>query len=961
MGKNVISVIFLLFLSVLSYARTAFDVAPLFKDNMVLQQKSKVPLWGRAHPGDSICVLTSWDGREYCCRADSDSLWCVDLQTGLPGGPYEIRISGRETMEISNVMIGDVWLCSGQSNMEWSPYSNSKNGIPDIAKELEAANRYPSLRFCHIKRNVAEVPVDTCTAKWMVSDSVSARWFSAVGNFFGRSLCDKLGIPIGLIGSYWGGTGAEVWTPAESVEADSLMLAASTLQIQDPRWFWPIKPGATYNAMIHPLRRFPIAGAIWYQGESNCKSWWTYSTLLRTMVEDWRSAWGSCFPFYIVQISPFYDKEGKEGANVRLRDRQRLAAESIPESGIVTISDVGDLEDIHPRNKRPVGERLANLAMYDYYGKETYRDSLCPLYDRYEMTDEGLCLYFKFAGKGLRPVSGKSSVQFELAGKDGIYYPAEAEIAGNRAVLTCPYVEDPASVRYAWGSKCIPDLVNSAGLPVSAFLADIQQDTVRVSFSDRPVSGFFTGNGVQWSAWPHADAPDAEWGDLITDEKWEMVYERLDFMKPRIVRVMDLAYWRYYKGLDDCGNPILDFDNAETESLCRLLDWCQSENVPVILGEWGTPDTFYGGKGIVSADDQRWIGMICEFMDFLIVRKGYDCIKYYNLVNEPNGNWSSVDGDWAQWRRGYSLLYDAMKSKGLDKYVALAGPDVVASYNHGGSPVTGHDWVRFTADSLDTVTGIYDIHSYPDQYSVRSGDFFDEYKSVMALTSAAPKPFIIGELGMKYKDGLGQEQVRRAEKDPFAGRNDSQMFVYEHFYGVDVCDAAVQAMCAGYSGSIVWDLCDAMHTVDDSGDRTSLKRWGMWNTLGTEFGTPEDENLRPWFHAWSLMCRFFCPDMKIYSPSPEVSAEGVRTVAGIGKTGRSVAVVNNSDTPKRVSLYIPFLKKRKMDFYLYSEHGMAVDDDGFIRPAHSGAETDSEGFIVVDVPACSLAMLTDIN
>lgn len=442
--------------------------APLFCNDMVLQQQQTVPLWGEATPADRITVTTSWDGRTYTAVADASSYWCVDVRTPSAGGPYRITISGRYDIVLENVMVGEVWLCAGQSNMEWSPYSNNKAGIPDLERELTAAGDYPALRFFAVKRDTASMPRAECAGRWRVSEPQSAMWFSAVGQFFGRELQQTLGVPVGLIGSYWGGTGAEVWTPGDVVAADSLLAEAATHQTNDPRWFWPIVPGAAYNAMIHPLVRFPIAGVIWYQGESNAKTYATYARLLEAMTGTWRQAWGCDFPFYIVQISPFYDKEGRQGCNVLLREQQQIAARTIAHSGLVTISDVGDAQDIHPRNKRPVGERLASLALADHYGRAEFDDRRCPLYAGWQARGREAVVCFSHA-HGLKTTTGEAPKYFELAGADGVYHPAQAAVRGEQVVVRSDKVRKPVSVRYAWSSLCFPDLTNASGLPVGAF------------------------------------------------------------------------------------------------------------------------------------------------------------------------------------------------------------------------------------------------------------------------------------------------------------------------------------------------------------------------------------------------------------------------------------------------------------------------------------------------------------
>ncbi len=251
----------------------------------------------------------------------------------------------------------------------------------------------------------------------------------------------------------------------------------------------------------------------------------------------------------------------------------------------------------------------------------------------------------------------------------------------------------------------------------------------------------FLGHGVQWSAYPHADAPSAEWGALMTDEKWEILYERLDYINPRIVRVMDVATWRYYEGLDEQGQPQINFDTPEIKSLYKLLDYCQKRAIPVLFGEWGAPGLWNLDDAIPEierADDPRWIQMIVSYLDHLINVKGYTCIQYYNLVNEPNGYWASTDGDWEQWKKGYQMLFDALQASNLADKVQMAGPDAVTQWDHPTNPKKAHDWVYNTITHLDKQTGLYDFHIYANQDMIRTGDFTAYLKPFMQKIKPTP-------------------------------------------------------------------------------------------------------------------------------------------------------------------------------------------------------------------------------
>ena len=271
-------------------------------------------------------------------------------------------------------------------------------------------------------------------------------------------------------------------------------------------------------------------------------------------------------------------------------------------------------------------------------------------------------------------------------------------------------------------------------------------------YPEKVITKGFIGNGVQWSAYPHADAPDAEWGNIMTDQKWNMVYHRLDYMRPKLVRVMDQANWRYLKGFDEKGEPILDFNCPEVKSLQKLLDYCQKNNITVLIGEWGCPFKVTNpGPGVKEpfsgTNDPRWINMIVKFLDNLINTKGYTCLKHYILVNEPNGDWASANGNWAEWSEGVKMLNKALAEAGLADKISMAGPDVVAEYDNPASKYTGIEWVSESTRQLNDCIGMYDIHAYTNYEQVRSGNFAKLYGDIAKLAKKADKPIVFGEIG----------------------------------------------------------------------------------------------------------------------------------------------------------------------------------------------------------------------
>jgi len=474
----------------------------------------------------------------------------------------------------------------------------------------------------------------------------------------------------------------------------------------------------------------------------------------------------------------------------------------------------------------------------------------------------------------------------------------------------------------------------------------------------------FIGHGVQWSAYPHADSNEAEWGFLMTDEKWNELYKRLDYLNPNIIRVMDMASWRYFKGIDSNNQPILDFNSQEVKSLCKLLDYCQKNKIPVLFGEWGAPGdggTIKKTNSIVLANDDRWIKMITEYLDYLIIKKGYTCIQFYNLVNEPNGYWASTDGNWEEWKDGYQKLHKELVKTGLIKYVQLSGPDVVTQWNHPTHPKKAVDWVYSTVEELDTITGLYDFHIYADQHLIRTGNFESYLKPFTTAINSTKKPSVLGELGMKYVDDLLVENKKRGNDDPFAGPDDSSMFVYDYFYGVDMVDAAIQSMLAGVGGTIAWGLDDAMHTVGDTGDKHQLKKWGMWNILAEEFGNLEvDKKPRPWAYSWTLLCNLFEPKAIIYKPQFSFENDSVRAVASTLGTNFTMAIVNQSNEIKTINIKSDLTNANELYLYEYSKENRPVNNDGFpVVTKRVTSNLDKES-LVVEVKANSLIFLSTI-
>lgn len=439
----------------------AIRLPAIIGSHMVLKQKTSVNIWGWSNPAEKIRIMTDWDTTVYEAVADSGGRWITPIKTPAAGGPYKIILNAANAIVLEDVMIGEIWVCSGQSNMEWS----GDQGLP---QSLEAAPRATnkSIRFFYIPKTTADHPQDNCAGIWKVCSPEEMIHFSAVGYFFGKELQQELNTPIGLISSNWGGTPAEVWTPRELVENDvQLKRAAEKLQPFD---WWPKESGKCFNAMIHPITKYSISGAIWYQGESNTGTADTYQKLFTSMIGAWRKAWSNDFPFYFVQIAPFTYGNNQIGA--LLREAQTKSA-AYPNTGMVVVSDlVDDVTNIHPNNKKDVAKRLANWALAESYGRKgiAYRS---PEYKSMQIENDKIRIHFDHADNGLTTRNG-TPTEFLISAKDKNFVPASAEIDGNTVLVWNPEINNPVAVRFGFGNISIPNLFSKEGLPVNLFRTD---------------------------------------------------------------------------------------------------------------------------------------------------------------------------------------------------------------------------------------------------------------------------------------------------------------------------------------------------------------------------------------------------------------------------------------------------------------------------------------------------------
>ncbi|MFK7921814.1 MAG: sialate O-acetylesterase [Bacteroidia bacterium] len=439
----------------------SISLPAIFGDHMVLQQNTLITIWGWGKPNEEIELTASWDPEKtYALKVESQSRWSLEINTPQAGGPYELTIKGHNTIKIKDILIGEVWLGSGQSNMEWAPRMNIDN-----AEEEKAKAQFPEIRFFTVLTSTATSPQQHLIGKWVKCTPENMNEFSAVMYFFGREVHQTLDIPVGLIHSSWGGTPVEVWIPESRVKGDRIVSASANLL--EPIPWGPITPGLAYNAMIHPLIPFKIKGALWYQGESNVINAQYYARSLEMMINAWREAWGEDFPFYYVQIAPYsgYGKDNVDGAIVR--DQQRRLMEEVECTGMVIISDIGNLTDIHPKNKQDVGKRLANWALNQDYGFKKIAVS-GPLYHSYELNESKLIIHFTHAESGL--FSSQTELKgFSLLNQAGHWKTVPAQIKGSSVVIDLAKDSLPQGLRFAFTNDFVPDLFNQAQLPASCF------------------------------------------------------------------------------------------------------------------------------------------------------------------------------------------------------------------------------------------------------------------------------------------------------------------------------------------------------------------------------------------------------------------------------------------------------------------------------------------------------------
>ncbi len=451
----------------------------IFSDNMVLQREMEIPVWGWADAGETV-TITLGDQEVQATANDKGEFSARLAAMDVGGGKLELKVAGSASeVTCSNVLIGEVWLASGQSNMEWAVQR-----ADNADEEIEAAD-HPEIRLFQIPHVVSGTPQDDVNATWKECSPETIRGFSAVAYYFGRELHRDLALPIGLIDSSWGGTRIEPWTPPEGFagmtqleeiskritdankQYDELVAANPDETPAHPLAENNRQPTALYNGMIHGIVPYGIRGAIWYQGESNRGDAMNYFYKMDALISGWREIWDQGnFPFYFVQLAP-YKYGGSETALPEMWEAQ-TAALTIPNTGMAVTVDIGNVSDIHPTNKQEVGRRLALWALANNYGKSRLIFS-GPSYTGMSTTGNKVRLRFEHVGAGLTTNDGEDPSHFEIAGEDGEFVPAQAKIVGNAVEVWADSVAEPTQVRYGWHQEAEPNLMNKDGLPASPF------------------------------------------------------------------------------------------------------------------------------------------------------------------------------------------------------------------------------------------------------------------------------------------------------------------------------------------------------------------------------------------------------------------------------------------------------------------------------------------------------------
>ncbi len=468
--------LFLCLVTCSAAARGDVSLNNMFGDHMVLQQGLRNKVWGRAEPGEAITV--TFATQSHSTKAADDGTWHVVLDPVVVyGGPHTLTVKGRNTVTFGDVLIGEVWVCSGQSNMWWS-VNRSKD--PDIER---ATAKYPDIRLITVPAVGTQKPQWNFNGAWQTCSPETVGDFSAVGYYFGRQLHQPLGVPVGLIDNAWGGSAAEAWVRRDKLAAHPRLKAIHDRWLQlesaekpdDKKMPINQRPANIHSGVLSPTIGYGIKGVIWYQGETNVSRAHQYRELFPFLITSWREEWGlGNFPFYWVQLAAHTEAKGEPGDSewAELREAQTMTMKAVPNGGEAVIIDIGEGKDIHPKNKQDVAKRLARWAL-----AETYQvpGVVCrsPRYVSMEKTGNSLWLSFEDVAGGWRPFGVDTPVGFTIAGADGKFVPAKATIAADGWIsVSSDAVADPVAVRYAWADNPACNMYSAAGLPLTPFRTD---------------------------------------------------------------------------------------------------------------------------------------------------------------------------------------------------------------------------------------------------------------------------------------------------------------------------------------------------------------------------------------------------------------------------------------------------------------------------------------------------------
>ena len=460
-----LGVIIMVFISISASAQWAFRLPSIISNHAVFQQSTDVKLWGWAQSGSTVKISCSWNPTDTVkAEPRKDWTWETTVKTPKAGGPYSITfISSTQKVTINDIMIGEVWLCSGQSNMEYAFNWESK---PIDVGDAVAQSANKELRFFQLSHTFSIYPKDNIEGEWKVSSPETTPSMSIAGYFFGKTLNEKLHVPVGMIASYWGGTCVQSWTPGEVYQQNPALkkLAEDTKPVN---WA-PVAPSVIYNSMMNPLTKYKIAGAIWYQGEGNTGEPQNYGSLFEGLITGWRKAFGSEFPFYFVQIAPWSGYWKNSSAYLR---EQQESVLRLPKTGMIGVGDLVDnIKDIHPRIKKEVGMRLVNLALKEQYGV----DGINPYFPHFKsISIKKDKVNISFTTSGKLTCKAKTPANFQLAGENNQFYPAVAKIEKNGSItISSKDVQAPVNVRYCFTNDAMPDLFDVNGLPLLPFRTD---------------------------------------------------------------------------------------------------------------------------------------------------------------------------------------------------------------------------------------------------------------------------------------------------------------------------------------------------------------------------------------------------------------------------------------------------------------------------------------------------------